>query len=154
MGHGHDHQHARSKSKTRLVLALLLAGTYLVAEVVGGILTNSLAMLADAGHMLSVVAALALRLAALWLAEPPADARRTFGYYRAEILAALVNGATLGAISIYIFIEAVRRLAAPPEVQGPLMLGIAVGGLVVNLMALAILSGGKDHSLNVRGAWL
>jgi cobalt-zinc-cadmium efflux system protein len=154
MGHGHDHHHARSQSKTRLVLALLLAGGYLVAEVVGGILTNSLALLADAGHMLSDVAALALSLAAIWIAERPADARRTFGYYRAEILAALVNGATLGAISIYIFIEAARRLSEPPEVQGPLMLGIAVGGLVVNLIALAILSGGKEHSLNVRGAWL
>lgn len=154
MGHGHDHHHARSQSKTRLVLALLLAGGYLVAEVVGGILTNSLALLADAGHMLSDVAALALSLAALWIAERPADARRTFGYYRAEILAALVNGATLGAISIYIFIEAVRRLAEPPEVQGPLMLGIAAGGLAVNLIALAILSGGKEQSLNVRGAWL
>jgi cobalt-zinc-cadmium efflux system protein len=154
MSHHHDHHHARSRSKARLAVALVLAGSYLLAEVVGGWLTNSLALLADAGHMLSDVAALALSLAALWIAERPADSRRTFGYYRAEILAALLNGAALIAISIYIFFEAARRLAQPPEVLGGWMLAIAVGGLIVNLLALLVLSGGKEHSLNVRGAWL
>lgn len=151
---GHDHHHTRSASKTRLVLALVLAGGYMLAEAFGGWWTNSLALLADAGHMLSDVAALGLSLAALWIAERPADSRRTFGYYRAEILAALVNGATLGAIAIFIFIEGVRRLAEPPQVQGGWMLAIAAGGLAVNLAMLGILSGGKSESLNVRGAWL
>jgi cobalt-zinc-cadmium efflux system protein len=151
---GHDHHHARAASKTRLVLALVLAGGYMLAEAVGGWWTNSLALLADAGHMLSDVAALALSLAALWIAERPADSKRTFGYYRAEILAALVNGAALGAIAIYIFIEAIRRLYEPPQVIGGWMLAIAAGGLVVNLAMLGILSAGKSASLNVRGAWL
>jgi cobalt-zinc-cadmium efflux system protein len=150
----HHHQHARNQSKFRLVAALVLATLYLAAEVVGGLITNSLALLADAGHMLSDVAAMALGLAAMWIAERPADTRRTYGYYRAEILAALANGAALGAISIYIFIEAAQRIAHPPSVQGPLMLGIAAGGLVVNLVTLFILSGGAGHSLNVRGVWL
>jgi cobalt-zinc-cadmium efflux system protein len=154
MGHDHDHHHARSASKTRLLFALVLAGGYMLAEAAGGWWTNSLALLADAGHMLSDVAALALSLAALWIAERPADSKRTYGYYRAEILAALVNGAALGAISIYIFIEAVRRLAEPPQVLGGWMLAIAAGGLVVNLAMLGILSGGKSASLNIRGAWL
>ena len=151
---GHDHHHARSASKLRLVLALILAGGYMLAEAAGGWWTNSLALLADAGHMLSDVAALGLSLAALWIAERPADSKRTYGYYRAEILAALVNGATLGAISIYIFIEALRRFAEPPQVLGGWMLAIAAGGLAVNLAMLAILRGGKSESLNVRGAWL
>jgi cobalt-zinc-cadmium efflux system protein len=151
---GHDHHHARTASKTRLVLALMLAGSYMLAEAVGGWWTNSLALWADAGHMLSDVAALGLSLAALWIAERPADSRRTFGYYRAEILAALVNGATLGAIAIYIFIEAIRRLAEPPQVLGGWMLAIAAGGLAVNVAMLGILSGGKSDSLNIRGAWL
>jgi cobalt-zinc-cadmium efflux system protein len=153
--HTHDHHHhARSASKTRLVLALVLAGSYMLAEAVGGWWTNSLALLADAGHMLSDVAALALSLAALWIAERPADSKRTYGYYRAEILAALVNGAALGAISIYIFVEAARRLTEPPQVLGGWMLAFAAGGLAVNLAMLANLSGGKSESLNVRGAWL
>jgi cobalt-zinc-cadmium efflux system protein len=151
---GHSHHHTRTASKMRLMLALVLAGGYMIAEAVGGLMTGSLALLADAGHMLSDVAALGLSIAALWIAERPADSRRTFGYYRAEILAALVNGATLGAIAIYIFIEAVRRLAEPPQVLGGWMLAIAAGGLAVNLAMLAILSGGRSESLNIRGAWL
>jgi len=137
-----------------MTIALVLAGGYMVAEVVGGLLTNSLALLADAGHMLADVAAIALSLAAMWIAERPPSPRRTYGYYRAEILAALVNGATLVAIAIYIFVEAFGRLREPPQVAGGLMLGIAAGGLVVNLVMLWILHDGKAHSLNVRGAWL
>ncbi|HEX5102351.1 MAG TPA: cation diffusion facilitator family transporter, partial [Pirellulaceae bacterium] len=154
MPHSHDHHHARSTSKTRLVFALVLACAYMLAEVIGGLATGSLALLADAGHMLSDAAALGLSLAALWIAERPADSKRTYGYYRAEILAALVNGAALGAIAIYIFIEAIRRLAEPTQVLGGWMLVVAVGGLVVNLVMLAILSGGRGESLNIRGAWL
>lgn len=136
------------------MLALALTSVYLVAEVVGGIITNSLALLADAGHMLSDVAALALALFAVWMAARPATARRTYGYYRGEILAALVNGAALIAVSIYIVYEAIARLQVPEPVDAPLMIAIAAGGLVMNLIGLAILRGGKGHSLNVRGAYL
>ena len=124
-------------------MTLSLAAGYCVAEVVGGWLTNSLALLADAGHMLSDVGALGLSLFAAWIAHRPPSARRTFGYYRAEILAALANGATLVAITLLIFVEAYRRLRQPPEVEGGAMMAIAVGGLVVNILGMAILSGGN-----------
>jgi cobalt-zinc-cadmium efflux system protein len=126
----------------------------MIAEVVGGLLAGSLALLADAGHMLSDVVALGLSLFAIRFARRPPDPRRTFGYYRAEILAALANGATLLAISVYIFIEAFRRFRHPVDVHGAVLMGIAVGGLLVNLAGLWILSGGRGESLNVRGAWL
>lgn len=153
----HDPAHAqasRANNRRRLKATLTLAGCYLVAEVVGGWLTNSLALLADAGHMLSDVAALGLSLFAVWIAERPAPARRTYGYYRTEILAALANGAALVAVSAFIFVEAYRRLSAPPQVLGGAMLVIATGGLAVNLAGLWILGGGRQESLNIRGAWL
>lgn len=153
-GHAHGGGHGRTANRRRLLLTLVLAAGYMVAEFVGGWLTNSLALLADAGHMLSDVAALALSWFALWIAERPADSRRTYGYYRAEILAALANAATLIAISLVIFYEAYRRLGQPPEVQGALMMGIAAGGLVVNILCLLILGGGSKENLNVHGAWL
>ena len=153
-GHGHGHGHARSANRRRLAIVLALVLVYMVAEVVGGILANSLALLADAGHMLSDAAALALSLFAFWLAQRPPTATLTYGFYRTEILAALINGATLVAISLFIFFEAYRRLADPPEVEGPLMMAIAAGGLAINLIGLWILHGGKDESLNMRGAWL
>lgn len=151
---GHAHSHGRGANRQRLLITLVLAAGYMVAEFVGGWLTNSLALLADAGHMLSDVAALALSWFAIWIAERPADSRRTYGYYRAEILAALVNAATLIAISLVIFYEAFRRISEPPEVQGGLMMAIAFGGLVVNIVCLLILSGGRGENLNVHGAWL
>jgi cobalt-zinc-cadmium efflux system protein len=149
--HGHSHSTANRK---RLLLTLVLAAGYMVAEIVGGLLSNSLALLADAGHMFSDVAWLALSVFAIWIADRPAGSQRTFGYYRAEILAAMVNGATLVAVSVFIMYEAWHRFSDPPEVQGGLMMWIAVGGLIVNLFGLAVLHGGKDDSLNVRGAWL
>jgi cobalt-zinc-cadmium efflux system protein len=159
--HGHDHLHgvgqahgARARSFRRLVLVLGLVLVYMVAEVVGGLLTNSLALLADAGHMLSDAAALGLSLFAMWIARRPPTPQKTYGYYRAEILAALANGATLVAISIYIFIEAYQRFLAPPEVLGSAMMGVAVGGLIVNVGALVILHRSRDESLNMRGARL
>lgn len=152
--HQHGHDHRGRKNKRRLAFTLVLAAAYMVAEVVGGLMTNSLALLADAGHMLSDVAALALSFFAVWIADRPAPPHRTYGYYRAEILAALVNGAALVAVSVYISFEAFQRLWAPPEVQAPLMLWIASGGLVVNLAGLWMLHGGRDENLNVRGAWL
>ena len=162
MGAGHHHHHhhhhghggGRAENQKRLTLVLALVVAYMFAEVVGGILTNSLALIADAGHMLSDAAALALSIFAIRIAQRPPTARRTYGYHRTEILAALANGAALVAISIYIFVEAIRRLGDPPEVEGGLVIWIATGGLLVNLAGLKILHAGKSESLNVRGAWL
>lgn len=152
--HRHDHGGTRAANTKRLRWALALAASFMVAEVVGGLAANSLALLADAGHMLSDVAAIGLSLFALWMAARPSGAGKTFGYHRVEILAALVNGATLVALAVWIVVEAIGRLDQPPEVRGPLLLAVAVGGLVVNLIALFVLHGGRDESLNVRGAWL
>ena len=126
----------------------------MVAEVVGGLWSGSLALLADAGHMLADAGALALSLFALWLAERPAPTDRTYGYYRMEILAAMANGAALVAVAGGIFFEALERLGAPTEVQGGAMMAIAAGGLAVNGIGLAILHSGRDQSLNLQGAWL
>jgi cobalt-zinc-cadmium efflux system protein len=152
--HQHHHTGHRAANRKRLAWTLLLAGGYMVAEIVGGLISNSLALLADAAHMLSDVAALGLSLFAVWIAERPATPRRTYGYSRTEILAALINGAALIAISLYIFAEAYHRWRQPPPVMGALMMWIAVGGFIVNLLGLWILHGGRDESLNVRGAWL
>lgn len=143
-----------ARSSRRLVLALVLAATYMGAEVVGGLLASSLALLADAAHMLADAAGLALALFAAWIARRPPSPRQTYGYYRAEILAALINGATLAATAVWILIEAYQRLRQPPNVRGLLMTAIAVGGLLVNLAMLAVLRGARDESLNIRGAWL
>jgi len=136
------------------VLTLTLAAVYMIAEVIGGLWAQSLALLADAGHMLSDVAALALSLGALWIAERPPTPQRTYGYYRMEILAALVNAVLLVIVAIFIFIEAVERLRDPVVVQGWVVIWIATGGLLMNLIGLWILHGGRDESLNIRGAWL
>ena len=151
MGAGHDHG-AKSTSARALVLTLGLTATYTVAEVIGGLLTGSLALLADAGHMLSDTGSIAVALGAIWLAKRPATAARSFGLKRAEILAALVNGVTLVAISIWIFIEAARRFSDPPEVLGGWMLGIALGGLLINLAGAWILARGDRRSLNLQAA--
>lgn len=124
------------------------------AEAVGGWLANSLALLADAGHMLTDVAALAFTLLAIWFAARPATAQKTFGYYRLEILAAFVNGIALVLISLWIIYEAYERWNAPPEVKGVELTLIAVGGLIVNLVCAKLLHGGHEHNLNVRGAYL
>ena len=157
MGHEHNHHATRADvagNRRRLTLALILTATYMVAEIVGGLLANSLALLADAGHMFSDAAALGLSLVAVMLAQRPATSQRTYGFHRAEILAALSNGAALVALSVLIAREAWERLAEPPEVQGGLMLAVACGGLAINFANLMILSGGRKQSLNVRGAWL
>jgi cobalt-zinc-cadmium efflux system protein len=151
----HNHTTAtRMGNRKRLTLVLVLVTAYMLAEGLGGLWTNSLALLADAGHMLSDVAALALSLFAMWMAQKPATQQRTYGYYRAEILAALANAATLIAIAIFISVEAVQRLQAPPDVQGGWMMVIAVGGLLVNLLGLVLLGKDSSGSLNMRGAWL
>jgi cobalt-zinc-cadmium efflux system protein len=153
-GHHHHHHGASAANRRRLTFVLVLAATYMVAEFVGGIMANSLALLADAGHMLSDVGALALSLFALRIAQRPASPTRTYGLHRAEILAALANGATLAALSFYIVYEAVQRLGAPQEVGGRTVMVIATGGLIVNLVGLRVLHGGRDENLNIRGAWL
>jgi cobalt-zinc-cadmium efflux system protein len=165
--HGHAHgvgsAHAhgagggggdRAGHRKRLGWTLALVAAYMGAEVVGGLLANSLALLADAGHMLSDALSLGLALFALRMAERPATDKRTFGYHRAEILAALVNGVTLVVVSGLIFREAWERFQDPPEVDGGLLMGVAAGGLVVNLAGLFLLHGGRSDSLNMRGAWL
>jgi len=136
------------------MLTLILAAVYMIAEVIGGLWAQSLALLADAGHMLSDVAALALSLGAIWIAERPPTPQRTYGYYRMEILAALANAVMLVMVAIFIFIEAIERLQEPVEVQGWVVIWIATGGLLMNLIGLWILHGGREESLNIQGAWL
>ena len=151
----HDHSHAPADTTARRLawtLALVLA--YAAAEVIGGLVSGSLALLADAGHMLSDVAAIGLTLFAMWFARRAPTPTRTFGYSRAEILAALVNGSTLVAIAFVILIEAIHRLRQPVAVEGGLMLAIACGGLVINLAGLFLLRDGRHGNLNVKGAWL
>ena len=153
--HGHGHgAHARQAGRKSLIIVLLLTGTFMVAEFVGGILSNSLALLADAAHMLTDVGALALSLFALRVSQKPATQEKTYGYLRIEILAALLNGATLIILSFFIFREAWDRFAEPVEIQGGLMLAVAIGGLVVNIVAAFMLHRSAGENLNVRGAYL
>jgi len=152
MGQGHSHTPA-SKNKMRLVIVLVLTTVYLVAEVVGGLLTHSLALLADAGHMLTDVAGLGLALMAIQFAERPATPERTYGFYRVEILAALTNAVVLIGISIYILYEAYQRFRNPPEVQSGAMLAVAAVGLVVNIVGIRLLSAASEESLNMKGAY-
>jgi cobalt-zinc-cadmium efflux system protein len=149
----HDHDHAyRAGSRRALALVLALTVAYTAVEIVGGLLTGSLALLADAGHMLGDSAALVLALGAAWLASRPATPERSFGFRRAEILAALANGLALVAIAIWVFVEAVRRLDDPPEILGGWMLLVAVIGLAVNTAAAGILSRSAEENLNVQAA--
>ena len=137
-----------------LRLALILTGTLLVAEVVGGLLSNSVALLADAGHMLTDVAALALSLFVAWFTRQPSTPRKSFGYLRWEILAAFLNGGALILISLWIIVESLMRLRSPEPIEGMLMLGVAVGGLLVNIAAAMMLHSGSQANMNVRGAYL
>ena len=153
--HDHDHGHGRATEGNRraLTLTLVLTSSFMGAEVIGGLITGSLALLADAAHMLSDALSLALALGAVWLASKPPTAERTFGYKRAEILAALANGVTLVGVSIWIFIEAARRFGEPPEILGGPMLAVAIIGLGVNAVAIRVLhGGGHEESLNVSAA--
>lgn len=151
---GAGHSHGANASERRLRIALYLTGAFLLAEVVGGVLTKSLALISDAAHMFTDTAALAIALAAVRIGRRPADLRRTYGYYRFEILAAAFNALLLFAVAAYILYEAYQRLQHPPEVQSVGMLVIASLGLVVNFISMRLLSGGKDESLNVKGAYL
>jgi cobalt-zinc-cadmium efflux system protein len=145
---------AERPHKRRLWIALLLAASYLTVEVVAGLWTHSLALLADAGHMLTDVGGLTLALTAIWFSEKPATPELTYGYYRGEILAALANSVVLIVVSIYILLEAYQRFQHPPAVAGGTMLVVAGIGLLVNLASLFVLKGGSQSSLNVKGAYL
>ena len=154
-GHDHTgHDHAHHSGSAGLKGALAITALFLVAEVIGGILSNSLTLLADAGHMLTDVGALAFSLFVAWLSRQPATSRKTYGYLRWEILAALLNGAVLLAVSAAIVWEAVQRLRSPEPVQTGIMFTIGLAGIVVNLIAARMLHAGSAHSLNVRGAYL
>ena len=157
MGNAHKHSSGERrdpKSVFRLKISLLLTATYMVTEVIGGYLSNSLALLADAGHMLTDVAALTLTLTAIWFGARPATAEKTYGYYRLEILAAFINGIALALISIFVIIEAFKRLQSAEKVEGFQMTLVAFGGLLVNMCCAFLLSGGKKTDLNMRSAWL
>jgi cobalt-zinc-cadmium efflux system protein len=153
MAHDHAH-HAATQPRGRLTAAVCLSAAYMAAEAIGGWLSDSLALLADAGHMLSDTAALGLSLFAAWIAAQPATPQRTFGFHRAEILAALANAAALLAIAGLVLFEAWDRWHEPREIHTTVMLGVGLGGLVVNLAMLALLHSGRHENLNVRGAWL
>jgi len=151
---GHRHGPGRVEQTRRLRIALLITFTILVAEVVGGFVANSLALLADAGHMLTDLAAIGLTLFATWFGRRPETPRRTYGYLRLEILAAFVNGAALLVISALIVWEAAARLRAPEPVASGLMLAVALIGLVANIGAAMTLHPASEGSLNMRGAYL
>jgi cobalt-zinc-cadmium efflux system protein len=160
MGHSHAHTHgttrrAGARHKGRLLAALVVLAAVMVAEFAAAVLANSLALLSDAGHMLTDGGGLGMALAAIHVADrAPSGGRRTFGLYRLEILAALANAVLLFAVAVYVVVEAVRRWGDPPEVLvGPLLV-VAVVGLVANLVAFALLRGGAAESLNVEGAYL
>jgi cobalt-zinc-cadmium efflux system protein len=151
----HDHKQQRSSENwRRLSLVLFLTGFYMVAELVGGWWTGSLALLADAGHMFTDAAALMLALTAVWFGSRPATPKKTFGYYRLEIIVALVNGVALVVISLLIFYGAYQRWLSPPVVRSGPMVLVASGGLVVNLVCAWILHSHDQVDLNIRGAWL
>ena len=152
--HGASCAHGAGASTGRLRIALLLTAGFMLAEVVGGLVSNSLALLADAGHMLTDAAALGLSLFVAWFSRQPATPARTYGYLRWEILAALINGSVLLLVCAWIIWEAVGRLRAPEALDGGLMFVIAAIGLVVNLIAAAVLHPAAKDSLNVRGAYL
>ena len=153
MGHG-SHDHSHTGNDRRVFWAMLLTGSFMVAEVVGGVMSGSLALLSDAGHMLADFVSLALAWFAFRLARRQPDIRRSYGYHRFQVLAAFVNGLTLFAMAGWITVEAVRRLADPTEVLAGPMLVIAVLGLLVNVVSFAILQTGDRENLNIRGAAL
>ena len=154
MSAGHDHGGGEVKHEKPLWWALGLTATFLVAEVIGGLLTNSLALLSDAAHMATDVIALTISLVAVRLSRRPPDAKRTYGYARMEAIGALVNGGMLFLVAGYILWEAVGRFSEPPSVASTGMLVVATMGLVVNLIAMRLLKAGSGESLNVKGAYL
>jgi len=157
MGHDHSHTHgltATGRHRKRLVAVLVITLSVVLIQLVGAFLSGSLSLLADAGHMLSDAAGVTIALLAAWIAGRPASDQRTYGYQRAEVLAALANALILIVISVIIFTEAIRRIGTAPDVQTDIMLFAAILGAAANLVSLLILRGAQEHSLNVRGAYL
>jgi cobalt-zinc-cadmium efflux system protein len=152
--HGHGHHHGAGASEQRVGLAALLTALFMVAEVVGGLASGSLALIADAGHMLTDTAGLLLAWIGFRLARRPADRKRSYGYDRFGVLAAFANGLALFAIAAWIVVEAIHRLSEPQPIVGGIMLWVALGGLAVNVAAFFLLSGGDRDNLNVRAAVL
>lgn len=150
-GHHHTPEVSRDNER-RIFIAMWLTGGFMVAEVVGGLISGSLALIADAGHMATDTAALGLAWLAFRLSQRPADTSRSYGYHRGEVLAAFVNGIAMLALVLWILVEAVQRLFAPVEIMGGIMLWIAVGGLLVNCVAFWLLHGGSKENLNIQGA--
>jgi len=154
MSSGHSHGTVRAGNEKALWAALALTTAFLVVEVVGAFITSSLALLSDAAHMFTDVAALGISIAAIHIARRAADRKRTFGYYRFEILAAAFNATLLFFVAIYILYEAWQRLRTPADIQSIGMLIIASLGLVINFVSMKLLSAGSEESLNVKGAYL
>jgi cobalt-zinc-cadmium efflux system protein len=152
--HGHGHDHVAAGDASRLGVALAITVVFMAVEVAGGWLAGSLALIADAGHMLVDAAALALALLALRASRRPADAQRSYGHQRAQVVAALVNGLALLALGLWVVVEAVQRLFAPEIVDGRIMLLVAAVGGASNVVALLVLRGGDHGNLNMTGAWL
>lgn len=153
-GHGHGGAPSRDSNRRRLTIVFCLAAGYSLTEIAGGFWTGSLALLADAFHLLSDVGALGLSLFAVWMSQRPASAQRTFGHSRAEILAALANGVGLAVVAIVIMIGAIDRFGTPHEVHGLGVIVFASGALVYEMISLWLLNAGREHNLNMRGAWL
>ncbi|MBC9954190.1 cation transporter [Leucobacter sp. cx-42] len=157
-GGGHDHgvsaQTATGKHRKRLIIVLAITLVVFIAQVVGALISNSLALLADAGHMLTDATGVLIALIASLIATLPATSKRTFGLLRVEILAALINGIVLGVIAVVIFVQAIARIGDAPEVHATPMLIAAILGAVANLVSLLVLQAGQKESLNVRGAYL
>ena len=147
----HDHHQVNGGAR-QLLIALLIVVVVMVAEVVGGLLSNSLALLGDAGHMLVDALALSISLMAIWIARRPADTAKTYGYHRVEIIAALTNGIILVLVAVFIFYRAYQRLLEPPEVDAALMMGIAAIGLVANLAGILLLRRARHTSINIKAA--
>lgn len=156
MSHNHSHNHSHTTNKKILLISLTIISIYMVVEVIGGYLTNSLALIADAGHMFSDAVSLFIALMAFSFSGRVADYKKTYGYKRFEILAAVINGATLILIATYIIVEAIQRFQNPPEIASYGMLMIAVVGLLVNLLVAWIMIRGSDveDNLNMKGAYL
>lgn len=153
-GDHHHHEHAHGADQRRIAIAFCIIFVFTLVEFAGGIISGSLALLADAGHMVSDAAALAMSWAAMHLAKRPADKSRSYGYQRLEVLAAFVNGCALFAIAGWIVFEAVQRILSPHRVIGATMMGVAIAGLFANLAAFAVLNRGTKRNLNLRSAWL
>lgn len=159
--HSHEERHggpsegsAAAGHRGRLSMVLILTTVYMLAEVIGGLWTGSLALMADAGHMLTDVFGLGMALAAIWFAQRPATAAKTYGFYRTEILAAVANGILLFGVAAYILFEAWRRFQEPAAINSVPMVVVAIGGLIVNLIGAKLLHGASEESLNARGAFL